>query len=538
MRKKITVIYFIGVAIVGYILLGSYNFILNKVLFFTDNALIKNVILGLLYILIIDLVCIIKIVKNKEIIHKNKTYVLFFSLSFLLCMPYQVIYTTNYFYLSKWFNLGLFICALISLPLITSNIIYFLKENDKDDKQSVRNYWFYIIPLMAILITWINNYPGLMSFDSYYQLEQIKSGIYNDVHPAIHTIFTGFLLKIYDSPATAIVFQIVMLCGCIGYIFSYFNKKGISSSFLLSSVIIWSSLAPIQIYTCYLWKDILYTVGLLGITIIFIRIVTIIKLSYKELIILGILLTVVALFRHNGMVVYLISCLSLIVFIVKLKSLNYLMPIIISFLLILFIKGPFYDQFNVQSNDNGTKYAILAKSVVSVIANDGNYTQEELVKIEDIMPYDVIKRNYNWSQGHNLLWNINLDDAQYGFGETLGEKGRELISLFLSLFPKNHLIMIGDIIGSASLMWNFDFIRINFLSVHMVYFAPVIIGIILLIGYKDIVGLIPLIPFIFNIISILISNISYEARYAYPTIVLSLVCLIYIKLRIKQLSDI
>ena len=45
MRKKITVIYFIGVAIVGYILLGSYNFILNKVLFFTDNALIKNVIL-------------------------------------------------------------------------------------------------------------------------------------------------------------------------------------------------------------------------------------------------------------------------------------------------------------------------------------------------------------------------------------------------------------------------------------------------------------------------------------------------------------
>lgn len=119
MRKKITVIYFIGVAIVGYILLGSYNFILNKVLFFTDNALIKNVILGLLYILIIDLVCIIKIVKNKEIIHKNKTYVLFFSLSFLLCMPYQVIYTTNYFYLSKWFNLGLFICALISLPLIT-----------------------------------------------------------------------------------------------------------------------------------------------------------------------------------------------------------------------------------------------------------------------------------------------------------------------------------------------------------------------------------------------------------------------------------
>lgn len=145
MRKKITVIYFIGVAIVGYILLGSYNFILNKVLFFTDNALIKNVILGLLYILIIDLVCIIKIVKNKEIIHKNKTYVLFFSLSFLLCMPYQVIYTTNYFYLSKWFNLGLFICALISLPLITSNIIYFLKENDKDDKQSVRNYWFYII---------------------------------------------------------------------------------------------------------------------------------------------------------------------------------------------------------------------------------------------------------------------------------------------------------------------------------------------------------------------------------------------------------
>lgn len=530
--------YYIALGIISYFLFGTYNMILDKILLFIDNALIKNIIFTIVCFLIIDLVCLVNIFKNKDIINQYRKWYIIFTIIFMLFFPYDVIYSTNYSFIAKWFNSGLFIMGLISGLLIISNLIYFLKKQTHNQHHKIQDYWFYIIPLISILIVWLNNYPGLMSFDSYYQLDQINSATYNDVHPAIHTLFVKFLLNIYDSPAIVILIQIVSLCGFTGYIFSYFNKKGMSNKFLIVSLIIWSSLAPVQIYTCYLWKDIPYTIGLLGTTIIFIKMIMEKNSSNYDQILLIILLTIVALFRHNGIVIYLISILSIILVSIKGRRYNYLISIIGSLLLMGGIKGPLYDFYNVQPNDNGTKYAIIAKSIVSVVANDGNYTEEELLKIENIMPYDVIKRNYNWSQGQNLLWNINSEDVEYGFGERLGTRGRDLISLFLTLFPKNSLIMIGDLIGSASLMWEFDFIRLNFLSVNMLYFFPIIIGSFLLICSKDIVGLIPLIPITFNTVSIMISNISYEARYAYPTIILSLFCFIYLKLRIKQLSDV
>lgn len=77
-----------------------------------------------------------------------------------------------------------------------------------------------------------------MSFDSYYQLEQITNNSFNDVHPAAHTLLTKLLLKIYDSPATIVFFQITLLCLGIWWIFKYLSKEGINKKILLGILVI------------------------------------------------------------------------------------------------------------------------------------------------------------------------------------------------------------------------------------------------------------------------------------------------------------
>lgn len=367
-----------------------------------------------------------------------------------------------------------------------------------------------------------------MSFDSYYQLEQISNNSFNYVHPAAHTLLTKLLLKIYDSPATIVFFQITLLCLGIWWIFKYFSKEGINKKILLGILVIWSCITPLQTTTCYLWKDVFYSISLLFSTILLIKImINKDTIKFLEVFILGIALAGVFLFRHNGVVPFLFTAISIFYLSYKFKCIKYLLAIVVSLLIIISTKTVVYDLYNVQPNDNGTKYAIFAKAVVSVVANDGNYTEDELEEINKIMPYDVIKRNYDWSQGSNLLWNIQIKDAEYGFGNLTSNQGKDVIKLFISLLPRNFFTMCWDIIGSAAIMWQLDFININFFSVHIIYFLPILICGFLFMKNKKYMELIPFIPCIGNVVSIIISNISYEARYGYPTIVLIPLILIY-----------
>lgn len=107
--------------------------------------------------------------------------------------------------------------------------------------------------------------------------------------------------------------------------------------------------------------------------------------------------------------------------------------------------------------------------------------------------------------------------------------------------------MLKDMLGSASLMlqlqindktktanaklmesglatyWEYG----NILEHNMLYMILLIICIVLLIKNKKYINIIVFVPIFANIFSIVISNISYEARYAYPTIVCFSVLLIH-----------
>ena len=58
----------------------------------------------------------------------------------------------------------------------------------------------FLIPFIMFLIALFIYYPGILSFDSYNQLEQIRTGVYSNGHPFIHTLIEMGCLKIFNSP--------------------------------------------------------------------------------------------------------------------------------------------------------------------------------------------------------------------------------------------------------------------------------------------------------------------------------------------------
>lgn len=511
-----------------YILLNQ-NLIISILDKFIRNALIRNIFIFIFYIGLIDIFCLYKIIKNKERKKYNIKRLVFLSFIIGILLPYNVIYTTSFSKFAVIFNSSILLFSIISLVLIDYSFFYKMdKINLTEDIEQAKYKWYFIIPFISISITWIKNFPALMSFDSYYQFEQIANNSFNDVHPAAHTLFTKLLLQVYHSPATVVFFQIALLCLGIWWSFSFFNREGIDKKILLIILAIWSCMTPIQSVTCYLWKDVFYSISLLFSTIILIRIVIYKnRTKISDIFILGIALSAVFLFRHNGVIPFLFTIIAIFYLSYKDKCIKYLLVVLTSVLIIVSTKTIVYGIYNVQPNNNGTKYAIFAKAVVSVVDNDGNYTKEELEEINKIMPYDVIKRNYDWSKGSNLLWNIQSGDAEYGFGNLTANEGKSVIKLFINLLPRNFIAMCWDIIGSATIMWQLDFIYINLFSLHIIYFLPILICGFLFIKNKKYIDLVPFIPCIANIISILISNISYEYRYGYPTMVMLPVILVY-----------
>lgn len=454
----------------------------------------------------------------------------------------------------EWIEILKTIVFCISVFFI-SNIFCYLLENtklkEKSDAKWIKIFiriLFYAVPLISISIEWILSFPAKLSTDSYVQLYQIENNVYSDVHPAAHTLFCKILMQIYNSPAIVILVQILSLCLITGYAFDYFYKKGISYKILVPILVIWSCLGPIRIVTCFFWKDVFFSIGILLETVVLIKL-----LDQKEkpkiidLILGGLALAIITLFRHNGIVIY-FTCIILYTFlIIKNRKKRFEIPIIISLVLILFVKLVVYNFFEILPNDNGTKYALPAKAIISVVYNDGNYTEEQLQKIEQLLPKDVIKTYYDLEIGQGLLWRtVSIADTP-SFSDTLNGKEKIITELFIELFPKNIGIMLRDMWGSSSLMLKFqydnkttcanqelmkqslsnNFDYGNFLDHNMTYMFLLILCMIMLIKHKKNIYLLPFLPVLANVASIVISNISYEARYAYPTICCTAILIVY-----------
>ena len=176
---------------------------------------------------------------------------------------------------------------------------------------SSKRYVFWLMFSGAVLSfsTWLLAYwPGYLTSDSIHIWWAAKKpGYFIHSHPFMNVIYYRFLQQIWDNVAIVGIFQILLTSLLGSYIFYYIYKNGVSIFLILPFYFAFVLSIPIGLYNISLWKDIPFAILVLFSAFYLMKMYldkkrSVLKISYKEIMILLLLIIGLCLFRYNGIV--------------------------------------------------------------------------------------------------------------------------------------------------------------------------------------------------------------------------------------------
>ena len=323
------------------------------------------------------------------------------------------------------------------------------------------NYKDLIIFLIPVIIFSFYLYvynPGIMTFDSFNQVHQIASGRYTNWHPFFHTFIEMILYKIYSSPISVGIFQILTFSIIWMVICKYFrnndesiNLTDIKSDreFIIQSIItLIICLIPINaIYSITLWKDVLFSYALLFLCfLIKVLIDKKCKVSIKFIVLMGFVMACVAQLRLNGIYVIVPLLIILAYYLYrhdKTEKFFVKLPVIaIIFILLIASLNAVY---NVEDN---AKDATLAKTT-HMLANYDLYHKldaKDSAKFHELINEKTVKDRYN---------TFFTDPVRNAANESVFEANKgEYISMAVKYSLQDPIHFIKYMLSSSELTWD------------------------------------------------------------------------------------
>lgn len=297
-----------------------------------------------------------------------------------------------------------------------------------------------VLIFLAYLPFFLRYYPGIITSDSYSQIEQMI-GILEpeDHHPITHTaiigIFANIGLKMFNNINTGIalysIFSMLMMATFAAFVLKYLRKKKVPA-FVQLIILLFYMFYPVNgMYSITMWKDILFS----GIMPLFI--IQNIELIFNTEEFLGkkrnmVAYVIIAIFtillRHNGLYVVMLSLPFTFVVLRK-----YWKKVLIMFLSILVI----YEAFNfvvfkilkVKKGSVGEMLSVPIQQIVRSVKN--NYEDIDEETINKINEYFTVENA--WEYYNPVL----SDPVKFKFNNGYFEKNKsEFISIWLKLFVK------------------------------------------------------------------------------------------------------
>lgn len=297
-----------------------------------------------------------------------------------------------------------------------------------------------VLIFLAYLPFFLRYYPGIVTSDSYSQIEQMI-GILEpeDHHPITHTaiigIFANIGLKMFNNINTGIalysIFSMLMMATFAAFVLKYLRKKKVPA-FVQFIILLFYMFYPVNgMYSITMWKDILFS----GIMPLFI--IQNIELIFNTEEFLGkkrnmVAYVIIAIFtillRHNGLYVVMLSLPFTFVVLRK-----HWKKVLIMFLSILVI----YEAFNfvvfmilkVKKGSVGEMLSVPIQQIVRSVKN--NYEDIDEETINKINEYFTVENA--WEYYNPVL----SDPVKFKFNNGYFEKNKsEFISIWLKLFVK------------------------------------------------------------------------------------------------------
>jgi hypothetical protein len=243
-------------------------------------------------------------------------------------------------------------------------------------------FWFALPSFVLWLFFLLSFWPGSLSPDSLDQWKQVLNGHLRDWHPAFHTMNIWLVTRIVMSPATVAITQIIALGSTAGWALSVFQQYGVPKKVLWCTSLLFALWPVNGFMVITLWKDIAYSIALLVLAIYIFQIVMQKGLWLgcpKNWLLLGSVLALVSLYRHNGIIPVCVLCILLFCFYLQYwKGITF--AAILALLIYAGVRGPLYDALEVRrGNPMMNVQQKLKKDFLSVSVVTPNDNKSPLV---------------------------------------------------------------------------------------------------------------------------------------------------------------
>lgn len=284
----------------------------------------------------------------------------------------------------------------------------------------------YALPAFVILlIVLLAYYPGILVSDSMVQWHQTQTRIFSDWHPAYNTIYIFLLTLIWNNPFFVLLVQCFILSAALGLCFSKIEQYYKVNKIYLYMMSFIFALIPLNFNSAViLLKDTLYSSFILLLTAELISIVNdkdYIK-EIKNAIKIGLILLIICLFRHNGILVVILTMLILIILYRKNKIVYVLSASVIVAYLLLTTVG--FKILKIEGGNAANAYGPISHFMGKLLNNPNvKFTDEELKELSQYVDIEKLQSTFNQ---YNMDFSINAQNLEY-----IKEHKKEYLKFYL-----------------------------------------------------------------------------------------------------------
>lgn len=318
-----------------------------------------------------------------------------------------------------------FFAVMIVLSFIVLSVYISLKRNKSCSKIKVGNdiitaaspssprYMpaiYFLIVLLFSVVYWLGDYPGGFNLDAYGQWMQAHGRMqYNDWHPFVSTLLIQLVLWIQDSFVFYIAVQIILFSIAVSYLLCCLQSLGIKHEFLVGVAFYIGFNPAIGLNTISMTKDAQFTILIVLLTGVFIRIISTrgewlkntIHLVWLSILTIGALLV-----RHNG-ILFVIPAFLLLILLFKTTRCRIILSCLSVVFVTIIIKWPIASMLNVEKHDNVLGEAVgvpMAMMANALITDEENFPEEVHNFLITIADDNAWKENYNTGEWDSCKW--------------------------------------------------------------------------------------------------------------------------------------
>lgn len=328
---------------------------------------------------------------------------------------------------------------------------------EADGTNDKKLFWLCAGAIAALsVISVLSAYPGVwIEGDVATVLAYIESE-WSNWHPFPYLLLVWAGNSIFHTTFAINVFQTIVWILLQIYIL-HVLKSIQTRCMIIYTIILCISATPFT-YLAVMYKDTVFSMGVLGITAALVQIIRKKEVSKIDFLVLNMAALFVTLFRHAGQAVTAIMCLSCILYFRKTRKLLLrfaaTLGIQIGFYLLFFVV--LFQQFNVTENPAYVKYGTPIAMIGAAVQDGMVFDAEDQAQLEKVMSLEEWGNCYDkyWADSISRWWG-SIGNNIFTIEDLIQKEdyGSFLIKMNAKILAKNPRLYFRAFFDMNSILW-------------------------------------------------------------------------------------